>query len=230
LRAIARKRSIRLVEDAAQALGARWNGRLLGGIGDVGCFSFYGNKVITTGEGGMVTTRSRATARRLRELRNHCTSSSRRYFHKGLGFNYRMTALQAAVGLAQLEQLETFLAKRARIATWYRDELRDVEAWVEPACVASSVPVNWLFTLRIPGLSRRRRDAVIEEMRRYGIDARPAFVPMTRLPPYRSRKLSSAEGISAAGLSLPTYVAMQRQDVRAIVHELRSALLVVGRD
>ena len=225
LRKIAREHSIRVIEDVAQALGARSQDRRLGSIGDVGCFSFYGNKVITTGEGGMITARSRTTAERLRALRNHCTSASRRYFHRELGFNYRMTALQAAVGLAQLEQLESFLAKRAQIAAWYRASLRSLGGWAEPAAVPASAPVNWLFTMKIRGLLRGRRDAVLEELRRDGIDARPVFVPMSHLPAHRARRLAHAAAISASGLSLPTYVSMQKSDVRTIADALRHALL-----
>jgi perosamine synthetase len=225
LRAIARKRSLRLIEDVAQALGARWRGRPLGSIGEVGCFSFYGNKVITTGEGGMVTTRSRAIADRLRALRNHCTSASRRYFHRELGFNYRMTALQAAVGLAQLEQLESFLAKRTQIAAWYRACLRDLAGWTEPAAAPASAPVNWLFTLKLRELSRVRRDALLERLRNDGVDARPVFVPMSQLPAHRTRKRGHAAAISGSGLSLPTYVSMQKSDVRTIADLLRHALL-----
>jgi perosamine synthetase len=152
-----------------------------------------------------------------------------RYFHRELGFNYRMTALQAAVGLAQLEQLESFLKKRAQIAAWYRTSLRHLEGWSEPASAPASAPVNWLFTLQIRGLMRGRRDALLEELRRDGVDARPVFVPMSHLPAHRTRKLAHAAAISAGGLSLPTYVSMQKSDVRTISDLLRHALFTTKR-
>src|SRR5690606_28781119 len=115
LRALARRRGLALVEDAAEALGARWRGRPVGGLGTLGCFSLFGNKVVTTGEGGVVVTSSAPLARRLRLLRNQAMSPRRRYWHGEIGFNYRMTALQAAVGLGQLARFETLVARRRRI-------------------------------------------------------------------------------------------------------------------
>jgi perosamine synthetase len=224
LRALARRRRVALIEDAAQALGARWRGRPVGGWGDVGCFSFYGNKVITTGEGGMVVTRSAAIARRLRDLRGQATLGRPRYFHHAIGFNYRMTALQAGIGLAQLERLGAFIEKRAQIADWYRAALAPLPGWVEPIADPLARRTNWLFTVHFPGWTRRRRDHVITQLAALGVDSRPAFVPMSQLPMYRQRGLARARRLAAGALSLPTYTGLRARDVRAIVATLRRVI------
>ena len=216
LRALARRHHLTVIEDAAQALGARWRQRPVGGWGDVACFSFYGNKIITTGEGGMVVTRSAALARRLRDLRTQATGGAQRYFHHAVGFNYRMTALQAAIGLAQLERLDIFLRARARIAEWYRAALAPLDAWVEPAADPLAQRTNWLFTLRLPSWSAALRDRAIARLRARGIDSRPAFVPMSQLPMYRQRRLPQARRVSASAISLPTYTDLRARDVQAI--------------
>jgi perosamine synthetase len=137
--------------------------------------------------------------------------------------------LQAAVGLAQLEQLGGFVAKRAQIARWYRGCLRNLDGWAEPSPIAGTTPVNWLFTLRVRDLSRRGRDRVLETLREQSIDARPAFVPMSQLPPHRGAKLACAAAISGSALSLPTYVSMQKSDVETIAGALRRALIDTRR-
>src|SRR6266496_1099800 len=122
LHEIARSRHLVVIEDAAEAHGARCRGRVVGSIGDLGCFSFYGNKIMTTGEGGMVTTNDSALATHMRFLKNHAMEPQRRYWHSEVGFNYRMTNLQAAVGCAQVERFQELQRARAQVLGWYRDE------------------------------------------------------------------------------------------------------------
>jgi perosamine synthetase len=221
LGALARDKGLFLVEDAAQALGARWRGKAAGSMGDVGCFSFYGNKVITTGEGGMVVTHSPSLARRLRDLRDHAKSPARRYFHERLAFNYRMTALQAAVGLAQLERMPTFLRRRAKLAQWYRACLQGVADLSAPSSFPDAAPVNWLFTFRNRTWTRRARDRFMAGLLERGVDSRPAFVPMSRLPMYRQSGFPAAASLAAQGISLPTHTGMAEADVAAICRIFR---------
>jgi perosamine synthetase len=216
LGALARRHRVALVEDAAEGLGATWRGRPAGSVGALGTFSFYGNKVLTTGEGGMVVTRSRALDARLRHLRDHGMSPRRRYYHDVLAFNYRMTALQGALGLAQLERLDGFLTRRARIAQWYRAALRDVPGVHEPVPLPAAQAVAWLYTVAVEGWTRRRRDAAIASLRRSGVDSRPVFVPMSRLPMYRRRPLPVSDDLSARGISLPTHAGLRRAEVAEI--------------
>ncbi len=221
---LARRRRVALIEDAAEAWGARWRGSLVGTVGTIGCFSFFANKVVTTGEGGLLTTRSPTLARALRALRDQAKSSRRAYFHAHLAFNYRLSALQAALGLAQLERQAEFLAKRDRIRSWYREALAGVEPWREPAAVPGAEPVNWLYSGTLTGFSRRRRDRCLERLRGEGIDARPVFVPMSALPEFRAPRLPVAKRIADTGLSLPVYPGLRRRDVASIAAALRRAL------
>jgi perosamine synthetase len=221
---IARRNGVALIEDAAEGIGATWRGRPLGGVGVMSIFSFYGNKVLTTGEGGIVATRSRRLDRLVRHLRDHGMSPSRRYYHDRLAFNYRMTALQAALGLGQLERIDAFLARRASIADWYRDALSGVEGVSEPVPLAPARAVCWLYTVQVAAWTRRRRDAAMVALRRAGIDSRPLFVPMSRLPMYQRGPLPVSDRLSAGGISLPTHTRMRRPDVQAIVAEFRRVL------
>lgn len=224
LRRIARAAKVALVEDAAEAFGATWQGRPVGGIGDVGCFSLFANKVVTTGEGGLITTRSARLAREMRALRDQAKSAKRPYYHAHLGFSYRLSALQAAFGLAQLERLDEFVAQRARIRAWYGEELSALTEWREPQAVPGAVPVNWLYTGAIVGWSVRRRDRCLRVLRGEGIDARPVFVPMSDLPEFRGAGGAVARRLAASGISLPTYTRLRRRDVAAIAAALVRAV------
>ena len=216
LRELARNRGIAIVEDAAEALGARYEGQLVGTVGDAGCFSFYGNKIITTGEGGMVLGSSGRLDQRLRHLRDHGMSAEHRYCHDEIAFNYRVTAVQAAIGLAQVERLGSFLEDRRKIESWYRRELSGARDIVLPQGPKGSEPVCWLFTCRIEGCTRERRDQIIGRLREEGVDSRPVFRPMRSLPMYAGPTLPNAERISAEGISLPTFVGLREPDVQAI--------------
>jgi perosamine synthetase len=222
LRTLTRRHGIALIEDAAEAFGARWRDRAVGTIGDVGCFSFFGNKVVTTGEGGLVVTRSPALRAKLRHLRDQAKSPRRPYFHDRLAFTYRISALQAAVGLAQLERLPEFLLRRAHIARWYIDELNQLEGWSRPLAAPPAEPITWLFSLRRHGWTAALRDRALRRMRRLGIDARPVFQPMSQLPMYRARRPPVSSRIWSEAICLPTYVGLRRSDVRYIAAALKS--------
>src|ERR1700730_18130436 len=174
-----------IIEDAAEAHGAAYKGRRVGGLGKCGVFSFYGNKVITTGEGGMLTTNDREFYQRARRLRDHAMSPQRRYFHEELGFNYRITNLQAALGVAQLERIDDFLDRRAEIMGWYNSEivtsdcvrLNRVKNWAKSAF--------WMICLEVDWLDDARRDAFMRALKARGIDTRPYFCAMSSLPMYQ---------------------------------------------
>lgn len=225
LRQLARAAKVALVEDAAEAFGATWGGRPVGSLGDAGCFSFFANKVVTTGEGGLVATRTRRLATAVRSLRDQAKSARRPYFHARLAFNYRLSALQAALGLAQVERLGELLRRRERIRAWYREELAGVADWREPQPLPQAVAVNWLYTGSVAGWSARRRDRALERLHAAGIDARPVFVPMSRLPGFRGAGAGPvARRLAASGISLPTRPRMGRADVAAVAAALRRAL------
>jgi perosamine synthetase len=219
-----------ILEDAAEAHGATIRGETVGGLGDAACFSFYGNKLVTMGEGGAITTRDPELARRARFLKDHAMSPARRYFHTDAGFNYRVTNLQAALGCAQLERLDETLAKRAALLGWYREELDGSGIALNPAPVGVA-PVCWVVAALLrPGTDGHARDGVATRLRALGIDTRPFFVPMHELPPYAGCRLvtreagrSVAHDLAGRGLGLPTSARLTRSDVAEVASALRAA-------
>jgi perosamine synthetase len=172
LRSIADEHGIALIEDCAEALGSTLNGTHVGGFGDVGTFSFFGNKTITTGEGGMVVAQDAALSARMRKVKGQGQSATKRYWHDEIGFNYRMTNICAAIGLAQMERVEKILARKREIALLYREALSDSPVSFQdplPGVVGS----DWLVSLLLPdGVERER---VMTEMRALKVDTRPVF-------------------------------------------------------
>lgn len=204
---IAKKYGIPIVEDAAEAHGAKYLETRVGSIGEVGCFSFYGNKVITTGEGGMIVTNNSVIAEKARFLKDHAMSKERRYFHPEIGFNYRMTNIQAAIGLAQLEKVEEILDKKRIVATKYFDLLKantfidyqHSERW--------ATNIYWMVSILLNNNSRIKRDELAREMYEKNIDSRPFFVPIHELPAFEqeNRKFPVAVRLSLNGINLPSY-------------------------
>lgn len=182
IQGIADQHDLILVEDAAEAHGAEVHGRRVGSLSRAGVFSFYGNKIITTGEGGMITTADEALAGRLRYLRDHGMSTTRRYYHDELAFNYRITNLQAALGVAQMLRIEEFIAKKRMISQWYRESLSDVPGIQFHMERPWARNVYWLACIVLSEDFPLSRDALCEALRQAGVDTRPFFVPMHELP------------------------------------------------
>ena len=224
LNEIADAKGIAIIEDAAEAHGAEYRGRRVGGLGRCAVFSFYGNKVITTGEGGMLTTNDAALYQRARRLRDHAMSPERRYFHEERGFNYRITNLQAALGVAQLERIDEFLNRRTDIMNWYRSEipasaevrLNRVKNWAKSAF--------WMVCLEVDWFDKKRRDAFMQALKRRGIDSRPYFCTMSALPMYRQTPLPVAAKKAQIGLNLPSFFALTKSDVRRIGADVNELL------
>ncbi len=217
LRELAAAHGLYLVEDAAQAHGARYRGRPVGALGHVGAFSFYGNKIITTGEGGMVVTRDAALAARAAFLRDQAMDARRRYYHPEVGFNYRMTNLQAAIGCAQLQHAETILQRRKALAAAYEAGLAGVPGLVRPPAAPWAESVYWMYSVLVgPGFGRDR-DALAEALRARGIDTRPFFVPLHELPPYRrADPYPVAADLARRGLNLPSGNGLDPDEIQAV--------------
>lgn len=212
LRDIATKHKLYLIEDAAEAHGASLNGKKVGGLGDAGTFSFYGNKIITTGEGGAITTNSEEIALRAKFLRDHGMSKEKRYWHPELGFNYRMTNIQAALGLAQLSQIEIFLADRDRIFKSYKKKLEPHGLILNPQ-IDGIKPVNWMTSVVAGQLTRDSRDKLLESMKACDIEVRPFFYPLSHFPMYLSETNPVTEKLSATGFNLPTFFGMEEEAI-----------------
>lgn len=230
INAIARRHGLFVLEDAAQAHGAECRGRRAGSLGDIATFSFFGNKIITTGEGGMVVTDDDATAGRMRLLRTHGMDPARRYWHPVIGYNYRMTNVAAAIGLAQLERVHWQLERRRELAAWYREELGGVGVLTCQGEKPWARHVWWMFSVLV-GEGTADRDGVMDAMRRRGIDTRPFVHPLHTLPPYREategQLFTVAEAIARSGLNLPTWAGLTRADVRMVCDTLLECLAAV---
>lgn len=222
---IARRHNLYVIEDAAEAHGAQYRGKKVGSFGDIACFSFYGNKIITTGEGGMCLTDNEPLAAKMRILRDHSMNPSKRYWHDTIGFNYRMTNMQAAVGVAQLEKLDKFVERKRQIASWYRETLKDL-AESKLIKLHPETPwartVYWVYSILIQDNFGIDRDDLMRKLEQGGIETRPLFYPAHTMPPYKSgKRLPVAEGLSQRGISLPSSVNLAAEQVEYITDIIR---------
>jgi perosamine synthetase len=226
LKEIARRHNLFLLEDAAEAHGAAYKGKTIGSIGDAAAFSFYANKIITTGEGGMVTTDNDDLADRARLLRGQGMDSERRYWFPVVGYNYRMMNLPAAIGLAQLEKIDEQLTARAKIAALYRERLREVGdlTWQHEQSWARHV--YWMFNVILDAGVWAERDEVMKILGERGIETRPVFYPTHTFPPYikavaAGEEFPIAGGLARNGISLPTWAGLKSEDIDYICDALR---------
>lgn len=226
--ALAARRGLFVLEDAAEAHGAEYKGRRVGGIGHAATFSFYGNKVITTGEGGMVVTNDDALAARARQLKGQGMQPDARYWFPIVGYNYRMTNVAAAIGLAQLEQIDWHLARRRENACWYADSLKDCDLVRLQPEMPWARNVYWLNCVVLDESVRLSRDAVMAALAERGIETRPFFYPMHVLPMYRHLSRPGgypvADALSSRGINLPSSARLTREDVARVSGELMSLI------
>lgn len=225
INAIAKENGLVVIEDAAEAHGAEYKGQVVGGLSDFGVFSFYGNKIITTGEGGMLVTNNKEFYERAKFLRDHAMSPDRRYYHPEIGFNYRMTNIQAAMGLAQMKRIKDILKHRENLFSWYKKyldadktiRLNYTEPWAKNA--------YWLICIEIDALEgNNKRSLLMDDLKAKGIDTRPYFIPVSGMPMYKNRKNPISEKKSSIGLNLPTYFALTEEDVEHICNILNSEI------
>lgn len=222
---IAAGHRLRVVEDAAEAHLAQYRGRPVGGLGDVGAFSFYGNKILTCGEGGAVLLQDADLAAHVRLLRGQGMDPQRRYFHTVVGYNYRLTNVACAILCAQLERSDEIIRARRGVVACYRALLCGQSVDLQ-ASASDVVPSPWLLTVRLPDpAARERAEAALREA---SIETRPVFFPLHRLPPYerdatrRGTTCPVAEDLYARGLCLPTHAAMTEDDVERVCSVLGS--------
>lgn len=219
---LAREHRVALVEDCAEALGSTLNGRHVGTFGDIGTFSFFGNKTVTTGEGGMVVTQGDALAARMRKVKGQGQSLERRYWHDEIGFNYRMTNICAAIGVAQMERIDSILERKRQIASLYRSELSGAPFEFQQP-LDGVVSSDWLVSLLLPRKSDR--DQIMQRLAEENIDSRPVFYCAHHMPMYRTDDAHPvAEDIAARGISLPSYPALTDDQVRFICQVLSAAV------
>ena len=221
---IAREGNLAVVEDAAEAHGALYKGKKVGSLGDMGIFSFYGNKIITTGEGGMIVTDNKDLAEKIRIFRDHGMDPKRRYWHSVLGYNYRMTNIQAALGVAQMERIGQIVEQKRRHAALYSRGLKDIPGIVLPPEAAWAKNVYWLYSILVDtvqfGMSAKELG---NQLKGKGIETRPLFLPVHQQPIYDTKQhLLVAEGLSRCGLSLPSSTTLNGDEIERIIGDIRS--------
>ncbi len=227
LEEVADRFGLMVVEDAAEAHGAEYAGRRCGSFGDVSCFSFYANKIVTTGEGGMVLTDSAVLAERARSLRNLCFRNDRRFVHHELGFNYRMTNVQAAIGLAQVERVDATVTRKREIARAYSCGLQAVSELQLPVELPGVKNVYWMYGVVLRDGMDMDATAFAKELARRGVDTRPFFVGMHQQPVFRRMGLFCdetypvTERLSERGLYLPSGTALTMEDVEVVCRAVR---------
>lgn len=231
---LAKKYNLAIIEDAAESHGAQYfsaktkKWKRVGAIGDAGCFSFYGNKIITTGEGGMMTTNNEKIAEKARSLRNLARTPGRHFLHREVAFAYRMSNLQAALGLAELEEIETYIRQKQIVAQHYEEELKDIPWIVLPHQQQYAKSVFWQYGIRLEKISVEKIEKLLVSK---NIETRRFFVPMHKQPAFvklglfKNEHFPIAEKLQKTGLCIPSGVALSDKQLMTVVHVLKTVLL-----
>ncbi|MAL59290.1 MAG: perosamine synthetase [Flavobacteriaceae bacterium] len=221
LKDLCKKYNLFLVEDCAEAIGTKYQGEHVGTFGDISTFSFYGNKTITTGEGGMVVSNNETLHERVVHLKGQGLAKYREYWHDAIGYNYRMTNICAAIGLAQLEKIDEILAKKRQLANWYIEKLEGTDFQYHKE-MKDTVHSYWMFTILLPKDFNREKFKAF--LLKKGIETRPMFYPVHTMPIY-SKKFethSVSEQLARRGINLPSYPDLNEVDIDYIVETLKS--------
>jgi len=233
---IAKKYNLFVIEDAAEAHGAEYKNTRAGSLGDVGCFSFYTNKIITTGEGGMVVTNDEKVRDKLVLFRDLAHSREQRYLHYEIGYNYRLTNLQAGVGLAQMKKIDEYIRARREHAKIYNSLLKDVWGITLPPEAEWARNIYWLYSILIQEDFGLKRDDLAVELGKKGIETRPFFIPMHRQPVLKKMGLVSGEFLVAdelfsKGICLPSSSSISEEQIAFVcdtIKEIQNQAQVSG--
>jgi perosamine synthetase len=225
---LAAKHDLFIIEDAAEAHGAEYRGARCGSFGDVSCFSFYANKIITTGEGGMALTRDPNLADRLRSERNLAFQPQRRFYHTALGHNYRLTNLQAAIGYAQLERIDELLERKRWIAESYTERLSGFEELQLPVERPWARNVYWMYGIVLTKATDLDAQEFARRLRQAGVETRPFFLGMHEQPVFHERGLflgeqhPNTERLSRRGLYLPSGMTLTEVQIDQVSAEIQA--------
>jgi len=227
--AIAKDFGLRVIEDNAESIGALYKGKMLGTIGDCATFSFFGNKVVTTGEGGAIIVGDEGLYQRMQILRDHGMNPNKKYEHLDLGFNYRMTNLQAAIGLAQMEKLDEILSLRRNQLAAYERELSSIEELETRKFAEWCVPTHWLMTVHLKDV--RKRDPLMKIMFDNGIECRPMINPVHEARhfagQYAPEDFPNSIDVSRRSLHLPSGNNVNERQIKFIAAKLKKALSMI---
>lgn len=226
----ARAHDLRVIEDCAEAHGAEFNGRRTGSLGDIGCFSFYANKVITTGEGGMCTTNNAALAAEMRSLKSLAFGEQNKFMHRAVGFNFRMTNLQAAIGCAQMEKIATIINRKRRLAHFYAEHLADLDCLQLPGEASYAHSVFWMYHVGLRGPLATRRGEILRALAERGIETREGFIPFNLQEIFLARGLTQRDACPVANEAayrtfyLPSGPTLTEAQLAYVCESLRAVL------
>lgn len=224
----ARKYGLAVVEDATESLGASYKGGMVGHLGDIACLSFNGNKLITTGGGGMIVTDSKEWADRAYYLTTQAKDDPVEYFHKEIGYNYRLTNIQAAMGVAQVELIDEFISRKRAIALMYERSLQDTKGITVMSAQPSTEPTYWLYTILLgQEVTLEQRRAAIGSLGEAGIGVRPLWHPIHTLPPYansQSFRIEHSVRLYERAISLPSSVGLAEHEQEKCIASLRQVI------
>lgn len=227
---LAEDHDLTVIEDCAEAHGAEYRAERVGSLGDVGCFSFYANKIITTGEGGMVVTNDDELAERSRLLRNLAFDPDRRFRHNHVGYNYRMTNVQAAIGVAQQEKIDRFVARKRRIADRYADHFSDVDCLKLPTERKWAKNVYWMYGVVLDETASVSRDTLRKELAERGVETRTFFLRMSQQEAFADYQSfvnthnPEAERLAERGLYLPSGVGLSDEELSKVARAVKAVL------
>lgn len=222
---LANKYNLKIIEDNAESIGGRYKGKMLGTIGDISTYSFFGNKIITTGEGGAILTNSEDVNIKIRELRDHGMSHKKKYHHVDLGYNYRMTNMQAAIGFAQMENIEKILNIRKKQMDYYYSNLSKIQGINVREFADWCYPVHWLMTISLD--KKYDRDAFIIRMKKKGIECRPMINPVHCADHFKNfykDEFPISSKVSAASVHLPSGLGLNEKKLDQIVETISDVL------
>jgi perosamine synthetase len=227
---VARKYKLALIEDCAEAHGATYKGKKVGSLGDIGAFSFYANKIITTGEGGMITTNNSEAASRARWLKSLAFGDSNKFMHKDVGYNYRMTNIQAAIGCAQMEKIENIIESKRRIAGYYNEKLSTLECLQLPVEKTYARNVYWMYHIVLKGKMAKHRTLIMKELLERGIETREGFIPYNMQDIFIKRgwtyidECPRASEIAMSSFYLPSGPLLTEEELEYVAVNLRSVV------
>ncbi len=211
---ICKKHNLYLIEDSAEAFGSQYENAKSGTFGDISTFSFFGNKTITTGEGGMVFSKDKKKIERVSFLKNQAVSSKREYWHEEVGYNYRMTNICAAIGLSQLEVAETLISKKKKITSWYKSYLKNLPVTFQKES-KNSFHSFWMVTILVE--NKIKKEKLRLHLSKFNVETRPIFHPANNMNPYKTNEsFPIANLISERGINLPSYPDLKRNDIKII--------------
>lgn len=230
VRELARRHGLTVIEDAAEAHGAEYKGRRCGGLADISTFSFYANKLVTTGEGGMVLVRDPDLAERARGVRNLCFQRGQRFLHEELGYNFRLTNVQAALGVGQVERVDQVVARKREIAGRYRERLQGVPGLGLPVEEPWGRNVYWVYGMTFDESTGVNAATVARRLAEAGVESRPFFLGMHEQPVFRKMGLFAgeshpvAERLARQGLYIPSGLTITDDDIDRVAAAVRGAL------